>query len=116
MYYLDKGESLFNARPPMLIRQYCQYPLPLDLCEEDVYGGRERLEAAVSRLDPNGWNKDGRIFTATWIRALAMLSPIREGILELALSVDQQFTHTQVESVFPLPGLVGMLTSFVHVH
>src|SRR4051812_16466283 len=38
MYYLDKCESLFNARPPLLSRRYCQCPLPLDLCEEDVYG------------------------------------------------------------------------------
>ena len=97
MYYLDKCESLFNARPPMLSRHYCQCPLPLDLCEEDVYGGRERLAAAVARLDPNGWNTDGQILTTTWLRALAILSPIREGILELSTSVNQQFTKLQVE-------------------
>lgn len=97
MYYLDKCESLFNARPPMLSRHYCQCPLPLDLCEEDIYGGRERLAAAVAKLDSNGWSTDGRIFTATWLRALAMLSPIREGILELSISANQQFSKLQVE-------------------
>lgn len=97
MYYLDKCESLFHARPPMLSRNYCQYSLPLDLCEEDVYGGRERLEAALAKLDSKGWNTDGRIFTTTWLRALAMLSPIREGILELSLRINQQFTKAEVE-------------------
>ncbi|OKL61878.1 hypothetical protein UA08_02272 [Talaromyces atroroseus] len=99
IYYLDKCESLFNARPPMLSRRYCQYPLPLDLCEKDVYGGRERLAAALARLDSNGWNTDGRIYTTTWLRALAMLSPIREGILELSLSVNLQFTKLEVENL-----------------
>ncbi|PCG99120.1 Hypothetical protein PENO1_054710 [Penicillium occitanis (nom. inval.)] len=99
MYYLDKCESLFNARPPMLSRHFCQYPLPLDLCEEDVYGGRERLELALARLDSNGWNTAGRIFTTTWLRALAMLSPIREGILELSLRINQQFTKEEVEDL-----------------
>lgn len=83
----------------MLSDRYCQCPLPLDLCEEDVYGGRDRLAAAVARLDSNGWNTDGRIYTTTWIRALAMLSPIREGILELSLSVNLKFTKLQTESV-----------------
>lgn len=97
MYYLDKCESLFNARPPMLSRQYCHCPLPLDLSEEDVYGGRERMTAAIAKLDPNGWNVEGRIFTTTWLRALAVMSPIREGILELSLSVNSQFSRAQVE-------------------
>ncbi|KAL4937907.1 hypothetical protein BDV06DRAFT_65449 [Aspergillus oleicola] len=96
MYYLDKCHSLFAARPPMLSRRYCQCSLPLDLCEKDVYGGQERLAAAVMRLDSNGWNTDDRIFTTTWLRALAMLSPIREGILELSLSVNLQFTKAQL--------------------
>ncbi|PYH92282.1 FAD dependent oxidoreductase superfamily [Aspergillus ellipticus CBS 707.79] len=99
MYYLDKCESLFNARPPMLSRHYCHCPLPLDLAEEDVYGGQARLAAAVARLDAQGWNPDGRIFTTSWLRALAMLSPIREGILELSLSVNLQFTKVEVENL-----------------
>ncbi|KAJ5373478.1 FAD dependent oxidoreductase superfamily [Penicillium concentricum] len=97
MYYYDKSHSLFNARPPMLSNRYCQSPLPLDLCENDVYGGRERLTAAIAKLDSNGWNTNGHIFTTTWLRALAMLSPIREGILELTLSVNSTFTKSQVE-------------------
>ncbi|OQE27975.1 hypothetical protein PENFLA_c005G04232 [Penicillium flavigenum] len=99
MYYHDKCHSLFNARPPMLSNRYCQCPLPLDLCEEDVYGGRERLAVAIAKLDSNGWNTNGQIFTTTWLRALAMLSPIREGILELTLSVNSKFTKSQVEDL-----------------
>ncbi|KAJ5502105.1 FAD dependent oxidoreductase superfamily [Penicillium fimorum] len=99
MYYYDKSHSLFNARPPMLSNRYCQCPLPLDLCENDIYGGRERLTAAIAKLDSNGWNTNGHIFSTTWLRALAMLSPIREGILELTLSVNSTFTKSQVEDL-----------------
>ena len=99
MYYHDKCHSLFNARPPMLSKYYCQCPLPLDLCEEDVYGGRERLTVAIAKLDSNGWNTNGHIYTTTWLRALTMLSPIREGILELTLSLNSNFTKPQVECV-----------------
>ncbi|KAJ5757561.1 uncharacterized protein N7511_006255 [Penicillium nucicola] len=99
MYYQDKCHSLFNARPPMLNDRYCQCPLPLDLCEADVYGGRDRLAAALARLDPNGWNSDGRILTSTWLRALAMLSPIRESMLQLSLSVNLTFTKSQIEAL-----------------
>ncbi|KGO68392.1 hypothetical protein PITC_070170 [Penicillium italicum] len=99
MYYYDKSHSLFNARPPMLSNRYCHCPLPLDLCEEDVYGGRERLAVAIAKLDSNGWNANGQIFATTWLRAVAMLSPIREGILELTLSVNSKFTKSQVEDL-----------------
>ncbi|EED23993.1 FAD dependent oxidoreductase superfamily [Talaromyces stipitatus ATCC 10500] len=118
MYYLDKCESLFNARPPMLSRRYCQYPLPLDLCEEDLYGGREKLAAALARLDSNGWNTDGRIYTTTWLRALSMLSPIREGILELSLSVvDMPFTKLEVESlIIQLRQIVASYPSHIQYH
>jgi len=97
MYSADKRESLFNGRPPMLNQPYCHCPLPLDLNEEDVYGEPERLATAVSKLCPGGWNTDGKIFTATLVRADCLLSPIREGILMLALNVERHFTRDEVE-------------------
>lgn len=97
MYSADKRESLFNGRPPMLNQPYCHCPLPLDLNEEDVYGGPERLATAVLKLCPGGWNTDGKIFTATLVRADCLLSPIREGILMLALNVERHFTRDEVE-------------------
>ncbi|KAJ6058170.1 uncharacterized protein N7446_007753 [Penicillium canescens] len=117
MYYQDKCHSLFNARPPMLSDRYCQCPLPLDLSEEDVYGGRDRLAAALARLDSNGWNTDGRIYTTTWIRALAMLSPIREGILELSLSVNLKFTKLQTEDlIVQLEKIVASYPPHIQYH
>ncbi|KAJ6172197.1 FAD dependent oxidoreductase superfamily [Penicillium chermesinum] len=117
MYYLDKCESLYNARPPMLSRHYCQCPLPLDLSEEDIYGGRERLAAACAKLDSNGWGTDGRIFTTTWIRALAMLSPIRESILELSLGVHSQFTKCQIGNVIAqLREIVASYPAHIRYH
>lgn len=97
MYFLDKNESLFFGTPPQLPRHYCHCPIPLDLAEEDVYGGAERLASAVARLDANGWNTDGRIYTTTWLRALCLLSPIKGGILKMSLSVKQDYTKQEVE-------------------
>jgi len=97
MYYLDKNDSLFNSTPPSLTRHYCNCPIPLDICEEDLYSNPERLGAAVARLDSNGWNKDGKIYPTTWLRELCLQSPIREGILEHSLSVKLDFTKADIE-------------------
>jgi len=97
MYFLDKNDSLFNATPPSLTCRYCYCPIPLDICEEDLYSNPERLAAAVARLDSNGWNKDGKIYPTTWLRALCLQSPIREGILEHSLSVKLDFTKADID-------------------
>lgn len=97
VYYLDKCESLFSGRPPMFSRHYCTYQLPLDLSEDETYGGPEIFAAAKARLDSNGWNTSGKIHTGTWFRALCLQSPIREEILELSLGINVHFTKAQIE-------------------
>lgn len=62
-----------------------------------MYGSRERMSEAIAKLDQNGWNTEGRISTTTWLWASAMLSPIREWLLELSLSVNSTFTRGSVE-------------------
>ncbi len=93
-FYLDKGESLFSGRPPILDSRYCYIPPPLDLCEDDVYNGQERLTAAVQRLDSNGWNTDNQLYAATCLRATSLLAPIREEILALSLNAHVQYTKS----------------------
>ena len=96
-FCLDKGASLFSGRPPILDKRWCYIPPPLDLCEDDVYNGQERLDAAVKRLDSNGWNVDHQVYTATWLRATSLLAPIREEILGMSLDAHVQYTKAQVE-------------------
>ncbi|CZR67120.1 uncharacterized protein PAC_17019 [Phialocephala subalpina] len=99
LFYLDKCESLFAGRPPMFNRRYCHCPPPLDLDEEDVYNGHERLAAAIKKLDGSGWNTDGKIHTTTWLRALLLLAPIREEILDLSLTVNSHFSKSQIDDL-----------------
>lgn len=96
-FHLDKCDSLFLGRPPILDQRYCNIPQPLDLSEDDVYGGPERLAAAMHRLDANGWNTDKQVYTVTWLRAVSLLTPIREEILRLSLSANIQYTKPQIE-------------------
>ncbi|KAL3426846.1 fungal specific transcription factor [Phlyctema vagabunda] len=99
LYYLDKCESLFNARPPILSRHYCRWELPLDLSEEELFGGPERLATAVANLDERGWNTKGDIYNVTWLRALCLQIPIREEILELSLGIDAKYTWEHIQSL-----------------
>jgi hypothetical protein len=97
LYFLDKNEALFLARPPHLIRHYCTYRMPLDLSEEELYNGPEVLAAAVSKLDANGWNTSGAIHTITWSRARCSLIPFGEQILEMTLGVNTHCSSSDLE-------------------
>ena len=96
-FHLDECDSLFLGRPPILDQRYCHIPQPLDLSEEDLYSGPERLAAAVQRLDSDGWNTEKQIHSVTCLRAVSLLSPIREEILRLSLSANIQYTKPQIE-------------------
>ncbi|KAJ8101644.1 hypothetical protein POJ06DRAFT_194479 [Lipomyces tetrasporus] len=98
-YFLDKSESIFNGRPPMLTLQYCIYRLPLDLSEDDLYGTPEEFASGKARLDSNGWDTSGRIHTTTWVRAQCLQIPIREEIVELAIGVNVHFTKQQIDNL-----------------
>ncbi|KAL2061598.1 hypothetical protein VTL71DRAFT_6975 [Oculimacula yallundae] len=98
-YHLDKVDSLFLGRPPILDQKYCSIPQPLDLADEDLYGGAERLAAAVKRLDANGWNTNKHISGVTCLRAASLLSPIREEIIRLSLSINVQYTKPQIDAL-----------------
>jgi hypothetical protein len=74
LYYMDKCNSLFSGRPPLLTSQYFHCPLPLDLSEDELYSGPEVLASAKAKLDARGWNTSGRIHDATWSRALTLSS------------------------------------------
>jgi len=97
LYYLDKCSSLFAGRPPLLNGQYCNCPLPLDLSEDELYSSPEVLAVAKSKLDHRGWNTGGNIHTNTWFRAVCLLTPIKERILELSIGVNVHFTKTTIE-------------------
>jgi len=100
MYYVDKKSSLFTGKPPLLTKQYCHCPMPLDLSEDELYGGPDALASAIFKLDETGWNTQGMIHTATWLRAQSLLSPITESILEMSIGFNIECTETTVKYDF----------------
>jgi len=102
-YHMDKCESIFSARPPTITRFYCTYKIPLDLSEDELYGGPERLKSALSKLDENGWNTNGSIHASTLLRARCMLTPFWEELLEMTLGIKPQLTCERIKYCVSLP-------------
>ena len=73
------------GRPPALSRRYVTCKIPLDLSDAQMMAEGEELENIKSKLDPNGWNRDGECYPNTICRAWMMMALIRDEILELSL-------------------------------
>ena len=82
---MDKGLATFTGRPPSLSRRYVNCQLPLDLSPDELMAEGEVLSQAIARLDSDGWNTDGEVYSSTVIRAWTLLSLVRDEILELSL-------------------------------
>jgi hypothetical protein len=81
----DKELATFVGRPPRLSRRYCTVDLPLDLPDSAIIGPVEHFEAARAKLDENGWSGDVMVHPVSRLRAILLLSIIREEVLELSL-------------------------------
>lgn len=81
----DKELATFVGRPPRLSQRYFTVDLPLDLPDSVLIGPVEDFEAAKAKLDVNGWNRDAVIHPVSSLRAILLLSLIREDVLELSL-------------------------------
>ncbi|TGO55360.1 hypothetical protein BCON_0093g00330 [Botryotinia convoluta] len=92
----DKTLSIFTGRPPGLSRRYNSCPLPLDLEDEILLAGKETLQKAASKLDENGWNKEGNIYSSSRIRASMMYGEIIDEILEISLGTVNQFSEARI--------------------
>ncbi|KAF4637582.1 hypothetical protein G7Y89_g494 [Cudoniella acicularis] len=96
VYVLDKTIASLNGIPPMLTRLYCDVKPCLDLPEEELFLPPHELSDAVSRLDSNGWNTTGNMYSITISRAIWRLSAVREEILELALGVNVMVSEERI--------------------
>jgi hypothetical protein len=81
----DKGLATFVGRPPRLSRRYYAIDPPLDLPDSIIIGPIEHFEAARAKLDENGWSGDVMVNPVSRLRAILLLSMIREEVLELSL-------------------------------
>ncbi|KAL7944055.1 fungal-specific transcription factor domain-containing protein [Trichoderma barbatum] len=81
----DKAAATFTGRPAFLSRRFSSTPLPLDMSEELLLSSPPPADYRDCRVDENGWSTDGKIYLTTTLRARAMLSYVRDEILEIAL-------------------------------
>ena len=84
-YNQDKSISTFLGRPIRISKRHTDVKLPLDLRDNELTGPPADLEAAISRLDSNGWNTQSQHLRATWIRLRHIASRLREEILDFSL-------------------------------
>lgn len=94
-YGLDKNVCAFVGRPPRLSKRYCAIEAPLDLEWKDLELEGSQLQAKLDTLDQKGWaHPTGeRTRSSFHLRALLLISEIREEILELSLGTQQENTY-----------------------
>lgn len=91
---------MFTGRPPGLSHRYQSCPLPLDLSHEVLLAGGDVLQQAISNLNEDGWNTEGRVYDSTICRQLGTYSMILDEIMEVLLGTHAQFSLERVQSVF----------------
>ncbi|GLA66540.1 hypothetical protein AtubIFM54640_009118 [Aspergillus tubingensis] len=85
-YAFDKELATFLGRPPRICWRYCNIQYPLDMSHEEIVAEPAIRDAAIARLDPEGWNIDGRIDKGANARAGLAASIDKENALEISLS------------------------------
>lgn len=86
-YRSDKTLATFFGRPPMMAWKYSDRELPLDLDDTvSATSDAEVFNEAVAKLDSNGWNTEGKIYSTSWIRLRCQLSVLKEKVLEQSLA------------------------------
>jgi hypothetical protein len=86
IFIADKFLATFVGRPALLTRRFCSIQLPLDLNDSALLSDEETFNIYLSRLDNHGWDMDGRLHSASVLRARTMVALIRDEILEIGLS------------------------------
>ena len=100
VFNIDKVIATFTGRPPMLNHRYSSTPLPLDLSDEQLLSDRSTLSSHLERLDANGWNTDGQIYSTTILRARTSFSIIRGEVLDIALGLMVDGVGERILSVY----------------
>ncbi|KAF2876243.1 hypothetical protein BDV95DRAFT_602247 [Massariosphaeria phaeospora] len=86
-YRSDKTLATFFGRPPMMAHRYSDRGQPLDLDDNIIASDDpEVVNEALSRLDHNGWNTNGEIWSASWVRLRWQLSCYKEQFLDQSLA------------------------------
>ncbi|PWY82157.1 hypothetical protein BO70DRAFT_336493 [Aspergillus heteromorphus CBS 117.55] len=111
----DKQLATFLGRPPRISSRFCNTTLPLDLSFEEIVAEPSIRDAAISKLDANGWNTDGSTAKAMWARIPLLMGHVREDILELSLNNHIEDLPRKVNDILQTSHRVwASLPSFLH--
>ena len=97
IFWSDKELSTFTGRPPSLSRRYYSCPLAMDLSDEALFEGGEKLEAEINSLDANGWNTQGNVFESTLCRMMVVCALIQDEIMEMFIGNQDQWSNDRLQ-------------------
>jgi hypothetical protein len=96
-FWNDKEIAMFTGRPPALSRRYQSCPLALDVSDEALLEGGERLRKEIEELDENGWNTNRLMHNSTMCRMMVLAASIQDEIMELFIGNPEEFSIERVE-------------------
>jgi len=86
-YRSDKTLAVFLGRPPMMAWRYSDRRQPLDISDDALVSDNpEILDQAIARLDSAGWNTDGKMYPASFVRLRCQHAVYKERLLEQSLA------------------------------
>lgn len=98
IFTIDNTIVTFTGRPPILGQKYISTPLPLDIDDSDLYEDPETLaQIVIDTVNERGWNKEGKIFSSTFVRGRAILASIRAEIFEASLATNNVVSIERIE-------------------
>lgn len=87
VYRSDKTLAIFFGRPPMMGWRYSDRRQLLDLSDETITSDDPAVvNEEISKLDNAGWNKEGKIYPASFIRLRCQHAVFKERLLEQSLA------------------------------
>lgn len=87
VYRSDKTLAVFFGRPPILAWRYSDRQQQLDISDEAIVSDDPKyLNEQLSRLDSAGWNRDGMLHPASYMRVRFQIAIFKERLLEQSLA------------------------------
>lgn len=117
-YDWDKFLATLFGRPPRILSSYADCRSPLELTDDLLCLGRLSDEQQASFELTGGWATENSPCSATWIRAIHILSHFKEEALLHHLKPLDRETRSKLESVHPYSSVemkYTMLTVFQEI-
>ncbi|OKL58737.1 hypothetical protein UA08_06318 [Talaromyces atroroseus] len=98
-YAIDKELATFLGRPPRISWRHIDIDLPLDISYEELLAEPEIRDAAIARLDKDGWSSNGTVSKISFARAMFVMGRVRELVLELSLNSRIDDIESRIEQI-----------------